>query len=235
MTVSRNASAWNGGHQTPWWPLAFSLALHLALLLLPLPRGYTSGHPDHPGSSLNPPPLTVEFRSESEGTAPTIELGQLNRENQHLETVAAATVIAPHPTAPVPAGDIAANDTAGYLPPERLSHLPEILDMGNLELPGVLRRGDAGRLILEILISDEGRPDSIRVVETSVPAPFLANALRVFQWARYVPGRELNRAVRSRVRVEIVLGAQPSDPGDTVPPQGSTPPHRLKWADVPRP
>ncbi|MDP2792892.1 MAG: energy transducer TonB [Sulfurisoma sp.] len=168
-------------------------------------------------------------------TAPAIVLGKLAGDDRPVETVPAATATKATgqdalPSAP--SGNTVTSEPAGYLPPERLTHQPEIRDMGNLDLPGIVRPGDNGRLVLEILISDEGRPDAIRVIETSVPAPFLSNAIRVFQWARYEPGRELNRAVRSRIRVEIVLGAQPSYPDSTVLPRGGTN-HRLERLFIP--
>jgi len=226
LTSDTKASGQNSGRHAPSWPLVLSVAVHLTLLLLPLPRGQLIGRSlDRPNSLPNRLPLTVGFRVESGDTVPAIVLSKLAGDDQSTETVpvAPATKAIDQNISTSPAsGDAMVSEPSGYLPPEHLTRHPEIRDMGNLDLPGVVRPGDNGRLILEILITDTGRPDSIRVVETSVPAPFLANAIRVFQWANYEPGRELNRAVRSRIRVEIVLGAQPTDARPIAPqPQSS--------------
>jgi hypothetical protein len=196
------------------WPLVFSFAIHLTIILTPMPRGQWAGRSNVvPDFFPAPLPLTVAFRSASSPPEQVLVLSALAADESAKPETAAAeeNAISPRPVPDISSASDLVSDSQEYLPPERLTRLPEILDMGNLDLPGVVHPTDKGRLVLEILISDEGHPDSIRVVETSVPGPFLANALRVFQWARYVPGRELNRAARSRIRVEIVLGMQSSD------------------------
>jgi hypothetical protein len=194
----------------PWWPLAFSLAFHLLLLMLPLHRGAVRGPDDRPQAVARLNPLSIAFREPAPITPSGVALAPANRDMPPVELVPSPRVGAQLPLPAPAAGNAIASDRPGYLPPERLTQLPEIRDLGNLELPGVLRPGDSGRLVLEVLINDEGRADAVRVIETSVPAPFLANAIRVFQWARYDPGRELSHPVRSRIQVEIVLGQVPT-------------------------
>lgn len=213
-----------GGHPGLGWPLVFSIVVHVAIVLTPIPRGQWTGQSNVPPDSSpspSPLPLTVAFRSALSPPEHPVALDPLAVD----EAAQSQTTAAPENTnSPTLVPDISSTteivgESREYLPPERLTRLPEVLNLGNLDLPGVVQPNDKGRLVLEILISDEGNPDSIRVVETSVPAAFLANALRVFHWARYTPGRELNRAVRSRIRVEIVLGDMASG---VAPRNGST-------------
>jgi hypothetical protein len=237
LIVTEEAPGKMSGHFGLGWPLLFSLAIHLTIVLAPMPRGQWAGRSDIPIEYFPARlPLTVAFRSASSPPEQVLVLSAPDTdESAKPETTAAQeNAISPRPAPDISSASELVSDSREYLPPERLTRLPEILDMGNLDLPGVVNRADKGRLVLEILISDEGHPDSIRVVETSVPGPFLANALRVFQWARYVPGRELNRAARSRIRVEIVLGMQPSDPGRGVVLQNGSATVLKKFDSVPQ-
>lgn len=92
-----------------------------------------------------------------------------------------------------------------YLAPEQLTEMPQILELGNLEPPGVIKPGDQGILVFDLLLNDQGKVDGIRVVATSVPPLFLDNTLQVFRRAGYKPGQELNRPMASRLRVEVTL------------------------------
>ncbi|HLA33726.1 MAG TPA: energy transducer TonB [Rhodocyclaceae bacterium] len=194
-------------HRLLRWAFVWSIALHIAVLFLPVRRGLSGGGAQetaYPSAFID-----VTF-------VPVVDAASEDRyELEHVDhrVVPAAPppnifeqkTIRPDTHRVESQTNSVSDGIVEYLPPERLTRLPEIFDVGNLELPGVINPGDQGRLVLEIHISEIGRLDAIRVVETSVPGPFLANALRVFNWARYEPGRDGDRAVPAKIRLEIVL------------------------------
>lgn len=110
------------------------------------------------------------------------------------------------PTTPTELPQTERSPTQGeYLLASRLSKTPELQDMGTLDRPGLATAEESGRLVVELLINEQGRVDGVLALETTMPAKYLANALGAFQRGIFKPGMELNRPVKSRLRIEVVL------------------------------
>lgn len=205
-----------------WWALGISIALHIVMLLLQAPRVWGDGagtatapfsgrarpfdvtlvprvdqrQPDMPDASVglasSVPDSTIELTASADTETTIFANTRSTREVVHRPSV---------------------ESSSGYLIPDQLTVQPELIEMGDLDLPGVVTAGDKGHLILELRINEEGRVDAIRTIENTVPPKFYSNALRVFEWARFEPGREINRNARALLQIKIILDASVSAPG----------------------
>jgi len=114
-------------------------------------------------------------------------------------------VIATGPLAPMPMP--MTGDTDGYLPRSLLSVAPALLSPVTIPQPpdGESEQLGARIGVLAIYIDEAGRVRDVQGQEPRLP-PQLEDLVRqTFLAARYAPGQRDGRAVRSRIRIEVVF------------------------------
>lgn len=128
----------------------------------------------------------------------------------HLVAASEATPAKAPPTPPpgtAPTAGAASGIAARYFRPSELTERARIERIDPLEPPEILGLVGEGTLRLEILLDATGRPDAVRVLQSSAPEVFTAHAVAVFRQASFRPGRIFGRGVPSRLQIEISLAA----------------------------
>lgn len=193
--------------------LIFSLIIHALVLAIPRALHAVSAVREPPAFADQSFQIQIVVQANTAIEAPVTEIVSSFQDTPSPLTAEPAPVVTITPTAdalppPLVSGAVPTPPlTIKYLQQEQLTEMPQILGLGNLDLPGVVKPGDKGRLVLDILLSDQGKVDGVQVLEASVSPAFMTNAVRVFQWAEYAPGMELDRPMPSRLRIEVTLDA----------------------------
>lgn len=124
-------------------------------------------------------------------------------------------------------------DLLYYYPVNELEIRPLIKQQPTLdESPAGMELAVNGRALLELLIENNGRINSVNVLENNLPASHVSQLEQAFSHVEYTPGRKSGRLVRSRLLIEVVyvdgvmhhlpeapvnLGVFPSAPDPHVP------------------
>ncbi|MGI4849506.1 MAG: hypothetical protein ACRYGK_15430 [Janthinobacterium lividum] len=111
-----------------------------------------------------------------------------------------------HATAPPPASvAAAAREARPYFKTSQLSVKPALLQ----DIPAVLRLTVPGLVsqpvILRLLINEQGGVDQAELVDAALPAPAQQALADAFSALRFAPGQRAGQAVRSQLRIEVLL------------------------------
>jgi TonB family protein len=96
-----------------------------------------------------------------------------------------------------------------YLPAEELDERPLIRTQVQPAFPPDAPAA-SGRVVLQLLINEEGAVDKALAVQADPPGVFDAAAVEAFASARFTPGRKNGNAVRSSLRIELQFGVGPA-------------------------
>lgn len=212
--MNLHAKATAGPAFSFWLCAGLSVALHAAVLGLPrsppprvadgvasatLLRGrLLAPDPSWAAEAAKAPPSDT---STARATGPGAERPPVARPAKPAAPVTA--VAAPAAPAPAAAGD----DADAYLPRSLLSVSPVLVTPVTIPEPSGLEADRLGARVgvLAIYIDEAGRVREVLPQEPRLP-PELEDIVRqTFMAARYTPGERDGRAVRSRIRVEVVF------------------------------
>lgn len=206
-------------------PLVASLALHIALgasvvygIGVPLPTVITSNTtPAKPR-----PPLQVVPPRAALPRLAMLTTSHLTSDPEPEIAAAADKPSRPESTeaAPPAEGVTQASPRLGliplplprYLDPAELSERPRAETEVGLVYPENAPLIERGRVILQLLIGENGRVDDTVIEESDLPPELQAMARDAFLQARFRPGMLDARAVKSRIRVEILFEGGPPPP-----------------------
>jgi periplasmic protein TonB len=93
-----------------------------------------------------------------------------------------------------------------YWPVSQLEVRPQIRTHVMPEYPTDLPSGVNGRVVLELYLSPRGTVDRLQVLRAEPPGRFEQSAVTAFSGARFTPGMRKNKAVHSRLRIEVTYG-----------------------------
>jgi TonB family protein len=203
--------------------LLSSLALHVAVLAIP--AGNLSRSPfdtpettDSPGRG-SPAPLTVKLgqRQMAPAVAVTVSNVSIRREMPTASMLDATAAETPArverdqaPESGEPRATTLGVPAPRYFSARELSERPEVI--GDVaDLPGefaVIQ--DSGRLVLLLRINEAGTVDDVDVVTSGVSRQLQAIVVRQFGSARFVPAKKDGVAVKSRLKIEVIVKPPPS-------------------------
>lgn len=92
-----------------------------------------------------------------------------------------------------------------YFPAGDLDRKPEAIGEVPLAYPAELPAVTRSRVVLSLLIDEQGRVDQVLVENTDAPGEFEQLASHAFAGARFRPGMRAGEAVKSRLRVEVTF------------------------------
>ena len=212
--------------------IALHLALHLAFLWRPsAPRlGAAGAGPmpmtarliapataPMPGATPTPPPASPTTAATAATAAPGVAVPAVAVAGK-AATADAVPVAPPSPGGPAPAKGL--DSRPAVIGPARDAATPPIAVAGGYRAAASLDRGPIplhdivpvyppeagmtqGTVVLEILISDAGVVDGVRVVSSRPPGLFERSAVEAFSAARFSPGVALGLPVRSQLTIEV--------------------------------
>jgi hypothetical protein len=221
--------------------LALVIALHAALLAVPLrsarPQAAASAFiplqvrmlgpdPAEPMTAVAtaPAPAAESMTTVAATPAPAVEAVALQ-----APPAAPATIAEEQPPvtvraeAPSPPPDVSppqplfglvvpgADSDGDYFPRGMLTLAPAALDVVVIDYPPI--PDDRGHHVgeLTLFIDETGRVVRVRVDDDALPAALGAAAKAAFLNARFRAGEADGRAVKSRIRIEVVFDSQPID------------------------
>ncbi len=115
----------------------------------------------------------------------------------------------PNATAALTAGDSPSVAGSVYYKPSELTRRPRPAGEVTLSYPVFLPPVDVGRgggvVILRVLIAETGVVDQVFVEFSDLPEAFQDEAVLRFAHARFLPGEIDDLAVKSQMRVEVIL------------------------------
>lgn len=179
----------------PW--LLFSLVLHAGLFQWAptgTPWGCCGGMNPQSGAGRAFPSLSVRMPGSSAGVTAALPVEKSGpAQAAHRQTK----------------DDAEADAKTGFLPyyfaTRELDRKPEasteILIADQASMAGVA----PGNVVLELLVNETGRLDSVRVESATLPAAFQDIAKDAFLKAVFTPGFKDGMAVKSRLRIEVVV------------------------------
>jgi hypothetical protein len=212
---------------------AFSLAAHLFVLSVKVPMvsprqaphvasmalrlvsgkasdavavsGIAALRQDAPKAEVEPEAVEPHRQTEK----PRVEASPNAKPHRDAVGAAASSPSEPDGEAPLIAAPHAASKVDDYVPRPLLSVAPVALAPVLVEAPPddteIARRVG----ILSLFIDDEGKVQRIEAEEPSLPEAFEQAARDAFMAVRFSPGQVEGRAVKSRVRVEVVFDNTP--------------------------
>jgi len=92
-----------------------------------------------------------------------------------------------------------------YFPVRDLDRKPEVIGEVPLAYPVELPVVTRSRVVLNLLIDEQGKVDKVMVENTETPGEFEQLASRAFASARFRPGMREGEAVKSRLRIEVTF------------------------------
>ena len=92
-----------------------------------------------------------------------------------------------------------------YFTSDELDRRPKILAEVPLVYPVELPTIKRGHIVMALLIDETGRVDRVIVESADAPGELQALASSAFSNARFMPGQRANRAVKSRLKVEVTF------------------------------
>lgn len=125
----------------------------------------------------------------------------------------AASITSLMPLPPLPPEQ--AGTTAGlqsvrtYLPASQLTERPLVLQDIDPLLASTHDDSGQQQVVLRLLINEYGDVDQVLAEETALPADLLRQLQQRFLQARFLPGRLMDRAVPSALRIAVSLQAMP--------------------------
>jgi len=193
-------------------PLAISVAVHVALV-----ASVGAGHRSFWRSSTDDfsrdrPVLEARF-----GPSPVLAQATAATPTPIAE-IAVEPVVAPDapPARPREAVAPVVEDAAPlsiplpeYIPTARLSRSPRPLEDPTIDFPAGDEPGQAGRVVLELLVSDTGTVDSVAVIESDLPEAYQERAAQAFRQLRFAPGEWDGKVVAARMGIEVRFDAVP--------------------------
>jgi protein TonB len=126
-----------------------------------------------------------------------------------------ATAAAPMSAASLAAGDVGEALEGGYLPRPLLSIAPEpaipvVIPTPSSSSPGTGRLIGRYSGVLALYIDEQGQVRRIEAEPPALPESMELAARAAFLGARFSPGQVDGRAVKSRIRVEVVFDDEPA-------------------------
>lgn len=183
-----------------------SFALHLALLLAP-----SKFHPNKQEAYDRPAQLQVTFLQSSARL-------QYKRESKTITSAPPPLHAHSGQKAPTISGAEVAliSNLDLYLPPSKLTGIPNPIDSIDLTLKQFRADGLLGYAELMLLINSDGELDAVLTIDSTLPTPIVDHAKALFLKARFTPGYVNKTPVRSRIRVELSLNPSvlPDDAGN---------------------
>lgn len=90
-----------------------------------------------------------------------------------------------------------------YLDAASVDQIAQPIDVGMLSIPA---DDGAGHVIMILLVSADGRVDGATVEFSDLPDSFVEATLQAFRDTRFIPARQLGKAVPMRYRLEASFG-----------------------------
>ncbi|MEP6657960.1 MAG: energy transducer TonB [Betaproteobacteria bacterium] len=115
------------------------------------------------------------------------------------------------PALPVPAPiAISEFNEDEYLPASHLSVRPRAVERISVPYPPDVDRTGVSSAKLTLFIDEEGTVVKLKVDDSDLPPQFQETANHAFARARFNPGRIDDRAVKSRMRIEVMFDSGPA-------------------------
>lgn len=96
-----------------------------------------------------------------------------------------------------------------YLPASQLTERPLVLQDIDPLLASTHDDSSESQIVLRLLINEYGDVDQVLAEDAALPAELLRQLQQHFLQARFLPGRLLDRAVPSALRIAVSLQAMP--------------------------
>lgn len=182
---------------------AASLALHAAaaLTLAAAPPGSLSGQGSRTTAPLQAH-LAVPGASESAVVAPPPARGDIARTVTRPETPAATPAAAPAQRGPAAAQALGLGAEMIHYLPSELDERPRLRTPVDPPYPPAAPP-DGGYLVLQLLISETGSVERVRVAVADPEGFFEQTAVEAFAAARFAPGMRGGVAVKSQTWIEL--------------------------------
>jgi len=99
-------------------------------------------------------------------------------------------------------------DESEFLPYSKLTFRPAPLTDTTIPFPEGVNAHGISHPILTIFIDEEGNVVKVKVMDSDLTPPFETSALLTFRLARFRPGRIDDKAVKSRMRIEVTFDSE---------------------------
>lgn len=107
-----------------------------------------------------------------------------------------------------------------YFPAEKLTRQPELAEEIDHTLSESLEPGFRGRVVIRLFLDETGKPNKVRVMESSLPLEIEGLVVTTFFRARYRPGEIDGQPVMSEMTVAVDLSTVFELPLPASPPGG---------------
>ena len=146
---------------------------------------------------------SIENRTQSSSPHSEISATAIDIANANEVVLQAAQHSAPQPS-PQPAPQPALQPSPAYLPASKLTERPLVLQ--DIDPLLTSEEDDSQKqIVLRLLINEYGDVDQVLVEDAALPTALLHELQRRFLLARFLPGRLLDRAVPSAMRIAVSL------------------------------
>lgn len=140
----------------------------------------------------------------------TIKPDKPDKPDSHAASTTSAMPLPLMPQPPEQAGTEQGLQSARtYLPASQLTERPLVLQDIDPLLASTHDDSSQQQVVLRLLINEYGDVDQVLAEDTALPADLLRQLQQRFLQARFLPGRLLDRAVPSALRIAVSLQAMP--------------------------